>query len=307
MQVNKKISVILNASAGSGCDDDSARSFAEKFAAHGMQATVTLAKGGAELVGAAKQAVKDGMPMVAAGGGDGTQNAVASALIGSEVVFGVLPMGTLNHFAKDLGIPLAIDDAIATIAAGHTTRVDTAEVNGQSFLNNSSLGLYPDTVHRREEQQRRLGRSKWPAFFWAALTSLKRYPFLNLQLTTDKISYRQRTPFIFIGNNDYIMQGFNIGARSSLQDGRLSLYFAHRTGRLGLLVLAIRAVFGRLKQAKDFEMLSATRLTVESRHRQLRVSTDGEVNLMDTPLVYQIRPASLKVFVPAARAGQGQA
>ena len=299
MQDNRKIAVILNASAGSGCDDDAARSLVEKFAAHGIEARVTLAKNGSELVGAAKQAVKDGFPMVAAGGGDGTQNAVASELIGTDVVYGVLPMGTLNHFAKDLGIPLAIDDAIATIAAGNSTRVDTAEVNGRSFLNNSSLGLYPDTVRMREMQQSRLGRSKWPAFFWAALTSLKRYPFLNLQLTTDKISYRQRTPFIFIGNNDYIMEGFNIGARSSLQDGRLSLYFAHRTGRLGLLVLAVRAVFGRLKQAKDFEMLQARTLTVESRHWQLRVSTDGEVNLMETPLVYKIVPRSLNVFVPA--------
>lgn len=299
MQDHRKIAVILNASAGSGCDDDAARSFVEKFAAHGIEAKVTLAKNGGELIGAAKQAVKDGLPMVAAGGGDGTQNAVASELIGTDVVYGVLPMGTLNHFAKDLGIPLAIDDAVATIAAGHSTQVDTAEVNGHSFLNNSSLGLYPDTVRMREMQQSRLGRSKWPAFFWAALTSLKRYPFLNLQLTTDKISYRQRTPFIFIGNNDYIMEGFNIGARSSLQDGRLSLYFAHRTGRLGLVVLAVRAVFGRLKQAKDFEMLQAKTLTVESRHRQLRVSTDGEVNLMETPLVYKIVPRSLNVFVPA--------
>lgn len=298
MQPSRKIAVILNASAGSGCNDESAQSFIEKFAAHGMEAQVTLAKSGEELIGAAKQAVKDGVPMVAAGGGDGTQNAVASQLVGTSVAFGVLPMGTLNHFAKDLGIPLGIDEAVATIAAGHRTQVDTAEVNGRSFLNNSSLGLYPDTVRHRELQQSRLGRSKWPAFFWAALTSLKRYPFLNLQLTTDRISYRQRTPFIFIGNNEYIMQGFNIGARSTLQDGRLSLYFAHRTSRLGLLVLAVRAVFGRLKQAKDFEMLSAKTLTIESRHRQLRVATDGEVNLMDTPLVYRVRPASLNVFVP---------
>ena len=302
MQAAKKIAVILNASAGSGCNEDSVRSFVKKFAAHGIDATVTLAKDGSELVAAAKQAVQDDMLMVAAGGGDGTQNAVASELIGSDVVLGVLPMGTLNHFAKDLGIPLGIDDAVATIAAGHSTRVDTAEVNGSSFLNNSSLGLYPDTVHRRELQQRRLGRSKWPAFFWAALTSLKRYPFLNLTLTTDKISYRQRTPFIFIGNNEYIMEGFNIGARGSLHDGRLSLYFAHRTDRLGLLRLAMRAMFGRLKQAKDFEILSATTLTIESHHRKLRVSTDGEVNLMDTPLVYRIKPASLNVFVPATRA-----
>lgn len=302
MQTPNKITVIVNASAGSGCNEESARTYTEKFAAHGIAAAVTLARNGSDLINAARQAVRDGVTMVAVGGGDGTQNAVASELIGSDVVMGVLPMGTLNHFAKDLGIPLAIDDAVATIAAGHSSKVDTAEVNGRSFLNNSSLGLYPNIVRHRELQQSRLGRSKWPAFFWAALTSFKRYPFLNLTLTTDEISYRQRTPFIFIGNNDYLMEGFNIGARTSLQGGRLSMYFAHRTGRVGLLVLAIRAVFGRLKQAKDFEMLSATTLTIESRHRQLRVATDGEVNLMDTPLVYSIKPASLNVFVPAANA-----
>jgi YegS/Rv2252/BmrU family lipid kinase len=299
MQASHKLAIILNASAGTGCDENFARSIADKFAAHGMDASVTLAKDGSDLVTTAKQAVKDGVHIVVAGGGDGTLNAVASELIGHNVALGVLPMGTLNHFAKDLGIPLALDDAIATIAAGNRTRIDTAEVNGTSFLNNSSLGLYPDTVHRRELQQSRLGRSKWPAFFWAALTSLKRYPFLNLTLTTDQTSYQQRTPFIFIGNNDYIMEGFNIGGRSSLKDGRLSLYFAHQTSRFGLLLLAMRAVFGKLKQAKDFEVLSATMLTIESRHQQLRVSTDGEVNLMDTPLVYRIKPASLQVLVPA--------
>ena len=301
MQASRKITVVLNASAGSGCDENSAKSLVEKFAAHGLEAHVVLAKSGDELVGAARQAVKDGVAMVAAGGGDGTQNAVASELIGTDVAFGVLPMGTLNHFAKDLGILLELDDAVAIIAAGHCVQVDTAEVNGCSFLNNSSLGLYPDTVRHRELQQSRLGRSKWPAFFWAALTSLKRYPFLDLTLTTHEISHRQRTPFVFIGNNDYIMEGFNIGARSSLQDGRLSLYFAHRTGRLGLVMLALRALFGRLKQAKDFEMLSATTLKIESRHRQLRVSTDGEVNLMETPLNYRIKPKSLRVFVPASK------
>ena len=306
MQPSKKIAVILNASAGSGCDEASAKNLIEKFAAHGMEATVTLAKDSSELIGAASKAIQDAVPMVVAGGGDGTQNAVASRLIGSDVVFGVLPMGTLNHFAKDLGIPLDMDEAVATIAAGHSVRIDTGEVNGRYFLNNSSLGLYPDTVRHRELQQSRLGRSKWPAFFWAALTSLKRYPFLNLTLTTDAISYRQRTPFIFIGNNDYIMEGFHIGARSSLQGGKLSLYFAHRTGRMGLVVLAMRALFGRLKQAKDFEMLSATTLKIESRHKQLRVSTDGEVNLLDTPLDYRIVPASLRVLVPMPTANPGQ-
>jgi diacylglycerol kinase family enzyme len=303
MQAGRKITVILNAGAGPGCNDEFASGFAAKFAAHGMDATVTLAKSGDELARLAGQAVQSGASMVAAGGGDGTLNAVASELVGSDVIFGVLPMGTLNHFAKDMQIPLELDAAVATIAAGHSIRVDTGEVNGRCFLNNSSLGLYPEAVRNRELQQTRLGRSKWPAFLWAALTVFRRNPFMRLTLTAGGMSRKQRTPFVFIGNNEYVMQGFKIGERSSMTAGRLSLYFAHRTSRFGLVVLAARAVFGKLKQAKDFEMLSATTLDIESHHRHLRVATDGEVTRMRTPLAYRIVPRSLRVFVPEPAAG----
>ena len=295
----KKIILILNASAGSGCTRDVADGLVEKFAACGLHAMVTLAENGHALVAAAEQAVRDDTAaMVVAGGGDGTLNAVASRLVGTEIVFGVLPMGTLNHFAKDLGVPLDLDEAIRTIAAGHCIQVDTGEVNGQMFLNNSSLGLYPDTVRRRELQQSRLGRSKWLAFFWAALTSLRRYPFLHLTLTVAGNTYRKRALFVFIGNNEYIMEGFNIGTRAELNAGQLSLYVAHRTSRLGLLVLALLSVAGRLRQARDFDVLLAKSLTIESRHKQIRVATDGEVNQMHTPLNYRIVPKSLTVVVP---------
>lgn len=298
MQPASKIAVILNASAGSGCTRELADSLVEKFAAGGLAASVTLARDGSQLIEAARDAVARGMAIVVAGGGDGTMNAVASALVGSDTAFGVLPLGTLNHFAKDLGIPLQMDEAVRTISAGHSRKIDTAEVNGRLFLNNSSLGLYPDTVRHRELQQSRLGRSKWLAFFWAAMTSLRRYPFLNLSLTLDGKSYRKRTPFIFIGNNEYVMEGFNIGERTRLDSGLLSLYLAQGTSRLGLLVLAVRAVSGTLRQAKDFDAFTAKSFMLESRHKKIRVATDGEVNLMATPLKYLARPASLRVLVP---------
>ena len=302
MQHAANLAVILNASAGSGCTREVADGFVAKFAACGLDASVTLAKDGSALEAAARDAIARGVATVVAGGGDGTLNAVASALVGTATHFGILPLGTFNHFAKDLGIPLEVDEAIRTIADGRVTQVDTAEVNGHVFLNNSSLGLYPETVRHRELQQRRLGRSKWPAFFRAAFASLRRYPFLDLTLTMGGQRVRQRTPFIFIGNNEYVMEGFNIGARARLDAGLLSLYFASGTGRFRLLMLALRAVVGRLRQARDFQAVTTTALTIESRHKQIRVSTDGEVNLMTTPLIYRLRPISLNVIVP--RAGQ---
>lgn len=301
MSTQTQIAVILNASAGAGCSGEFADSVTEKFQACGLSVHVKLAASGEELIESAQSAVREGVKTIVAGGGDGTLNAVASTLVGTGIAFGILPLGTLNHFAKDLRIPLDLEGAIRTIAEGHSMQVDTGEINGRIFLNNSSLGLYPDAVRDRERQQRRLGRGKWLAFFWAALTALRRYPFLDLTISLDKEAYQRRTPFVFVGNNEYLMEGLNIGARERLDGGNLSLYVVHRTGRLGLLVLAVRALFGCLRQARDFDMLSAKSIAIATRHKQIRVATDGEVTRMTTPLQYRLRAAALKVIVPRDR------
>jgi diacylglycerol kinase family enzyme len=252
------------------------------------------------MIETARAAVAQRVGMVVAGGGDGTINAVASVVVDSGVPFGVLPLGTLNHFAKDLNIPLELDAAIANLASGVRTKVDVGEVNGTIFLNNSSLGLYPDIVRDREKQQRRLGRGKWLAFCWATMAALRRYPFLDVRLTLNGQHMTRRTPFVFIGNNEYLMQGLNIGERERLDRGHLSLYVAQRPGRLGLVRLAFHALFGRLKQQKDFDVLTARELDIETHHTRLRVATDGEVTVMAPPLRYRIRAAALTVVVPAA-------
>ncbi|WP_307188464.1 diacylglycerol kinase family protein [Massilia sp. CF038] len=271
----------------------------EKFSAHGMQARVTLAGSGEEMIAAAKAALAEGLLIVVAGGGDGTINAVASVLAGTDTAFGVLPLGTLNHFAKDMGIPLDLDDAVANVAQGTPRRVDVGEVNERIFLNNSSLGLYPDIVRDREKQQRRLGRGKWLAALWAAIGALRRYPFLHISFTLDGgRAHTRRTPFVFIGNNEYTMEGFSIGERSRLDGGSLSLYVAQRPGRLGLLRLAWSALRGRLAQERDFDVLSTASMEIDTHHPRLRVATDGEVTVMATPLRYRIRPGALRVIAP---------
>ncbi|MDB5902672.1 MAG: sphingosine kinase [Betaproteobacteria bacterium] len=292
------IAVIVNASAGTGHDDHACDELEKRFAAHGIEARVYPARSGAELAGIAQRVAREKPAAVVAGGGDGTLNAVASALAGTGIPFGVLPLGTLNHFAKDLGIPLELDAAVQTIAQGHTADVDVGEVNGQVFINNSSLGLYPQIVRHRETQQRRLGRGKWPALLWASITALRRSPFMNVRLSLDNVEQRYKTTFVFIGNNEYAMEGFSIGKRERLDAGRLSVYVSHRRGRGGLVILALRALFGRLQQAKDFHALTAQSMVIETRRPRLHVATDGEVNMMESPLEYRVRPRALRVFVP---------
>jgi diacylglycerol kinase family enzyme len=294
----KRIAVIINGSAGSGHDDQAATDLRDKFRAHGCEADVTLAKSGEEMIAAARKAVADAVDIVAAGGGDGTINAVASVMAGTGVPFGVLPLGTLNHFAKDIGIPLGLDEAVRTIAEGRPIQVDVGEVNDKIFLNNSSLGLYVDIVRDREKQQHRFGRGKWPAAARATLTALRRYPFLNVGLSVDGKQHKRSTPFVFIGNNEYIMQGLAMGGRNRLDAGTLSLYVAQRPGRLGLLRFAWRALCGRLAQERDFDVMLSDKLDIDTHHKRLHVATDGEVNMLTTPLRYRIRPGALTVIVP---------
>ena len=292
------IAVIVNAGSGGGNDQALVDRLAGHFRAAGLHAEIELARGGDEIVAAVGNAIARQPPMIVAGGGDGTVSTVAAALVDTGIVFGVLPLGTLNHFARDLGIPPELADAVAILAGGEAARVDVGEVNGRIFVNNSGLGLYPDIVRERERQQKRLGRGKWPAFAWATLSALRRFPFLVVAMAVDGKEVLRKTPFVFIGNNEYRMEGFAIGERSRIEDGLLSLYVAQRPGRWRLVQLAVRALTGHLRQARDFDAILAAEIVVRSKRKRLHVATDGEVSVMTPPLHYRVRPASLIVMRP---------
>ena len=126
----------------------------------------------------------------------------------------------------------------------------------------------------------------------------RRFPFLHLRITVEDKQLNRKTAFLFVGNNEYQMSGFNLGGRVCLDCRQLGLYLTHRTGRLGLFRLAFRALLGRLEQAKDFDAFCVTEATIETHRSRLLVATDGEVNWMATPLHYRIRPAALRVLIP---------
>jgi YegS/Rv2252/BmrU family lipid kinase len=294
----RPIPVIVNAAAGLGNGPRQIESLQAQFREAGLNARIMAVRSGGELRSVVKAAARDKPRMIVAGGGDGTLGTVAGLLKDTGIALGVLPLGTFNHFAKDLRIPLNTKQAIEVIAAGHAAEVDVGEVNGKVFLNNSSLGIYPDMVRERKRQQTRLGRGKRWALFWATLTAMRRSAFLHVRLRLNGDEREYRTPFVFIGNNKYVMEGFNIGVRENLREGVLSVYVTQRRTRLGLVGLGIRALFARLHQAKDFEAMTTQALSIESRHHFLPVATDGEVSLIETPLRYRFHPLALRVVVP---------
>lgn len=291
------LKIIISSGAGPSDNTKAAERLAQIFKEDQIAVDITLAQSGDEIVELARAAARDSCEVIVAAGGDGTINSVAAAVLDTDKVLGVLPLGTLNHFAKDLGIPIELETAARTIIAGHTTEVDVAEVNGRVFLNNSSLGLYPMIVREREKRQR-LGFGKWPAFIWATIQALRRYPLLDVQLRVNDELLHRTTPFVFVGNNEYAMDLFNIGARDRLDKGVLSIYITQRTSRFKLITLALRAVLGNLRNDKDFLELRSNEVKIATRHKRLRVAFDGEIEVMKPPLEYKVRSRALRVIVP---------
>src|SRR4030095_15170061 len=143
------VAVLLNARAGAAGTGNVEACLRDAFAARGFEAKLIVPEPGSDLIEVVRRQI-NGASVAVAAGGDGTVNAVAAAVIGTPTRMGVIPLGTLNHFAKDLAIPLEIERAVDTIAGGRVVAIDVGEVNGRVFVNNSSLGLYASLVQARE-------------------------------------------------------------------------------------------------------------------------------------------------------------
>ena len=297
--VAAKITVVINRKAGGDTTDAFEANLQELVRANGREARILHAGGDIDLreLLAREQLSEDAV--VVAGGGDGTVSAIAAELAGTQKILGVLPMGTLNHFAKDIGIPLDLKGAVRTVTHGSVAHFDVGEVNGRVFVNNSGLGLYPRIVAQRDVHRERHGSGKWPAFARATVSAIRRYPFLKLRVNLGGEERLLKTACVFVGNNLYEIAGLKLGGRACLNAGKLGFYVANRTGRFGLIRLGVRALVGRLNQAKDFESFCIEEAWIESRKRTLLVSTDGEVTRMKPPLHYRILPSALRVLVPA--------
>jgi diacylglycerol kinase family enzyme len=289
------VAVILNPVSGHGGEDLAARLIA-LFAARGREATILAAGPGGSVADQARRIAAEGCRVAVAAGGDGTVNAVAAAVAGTGIPLGVLPIGTLNHFAKDLGLPLDLADAVRLVSQGAVRQVDVGEVNGVVFVNNSSIGVYPRIVALRHRSGAG-GRGKWLAAIWATLAVLRRRPFMAVRIRTADETVVRRTPFVLVGNNAYRMAGINSGSRDSLTGGRLAVYVMHAARRRSLLLLGWRVLLGGLDRVRELELFQVEEAVIETR-RRVGVALDGEVRAMVPPLAYRVRPLDLAVIAP---------
>lgn len=268
------------------------------FDAVGMEADVQLLEG-RDMPEAIRRAAENGR--IAVAGGDGTAACAAQALDGTDAELALLPLGTLNHLARDLAIPFDIEEAARVAVRDEATAIDLGRVNDHLFVNNASIGLYPFMVRHRDSYRSRRGWPKWLATIPAAWEALSRLPHHRLRIDMGKGEEPLVTPLLFVGNNVYSLEGGSVGSRASLKDGALSIYAVARRGRLALLWFGMRAMLGRVDHARDFVALGeCAAMTVHSRSRSgmIDVGLDGEVRRLSFPLRFEIVPGALRIVSP---------
>ena len=246
-----------------------------------------------------RQRMAAGQTLFIAAGGDGTINHVMQPLVHSEGILGVVPVGTYNHFARDLAIPLDWREALETAVGGATQQIDAGRSNKRFFVNNVSMGLYPELVARREERGRDYPR--WKARMWAAWATLRKYPHVTVTVETEHHQEVIRTHIFIVSNNSYDLSRIGVDApRATLSEGRLSVYWLPHLQRLQLMRFAAHYLAGRVTEAPGFRSFRTSRMKVQSSRDHLHLGMDGEVFTMGTPLVITTVPQSLLVRVPRA-------
>jgi diacylglycerol kinase family enzyme len=244
-----------------------------------------------------RRQMSEGRKLFVAAGGDGTISTVIQPLVNSQATLGVIPLGTFNHFARDVGIPLDWRAALEAALSGTTRQVDTGRVNERFFVNNLSIGLYPELVARREARGRDYPR--WKALIYAAIATLRKYPHVTLAIETEYHREVIRTHVFVVSNNSYDLSRIGVEApRPTLEEGRLSVYWLPHVGRIALGRFLARYLAGRVTKTPGFRSFRTVGLRVQSSRKRLHIGVDGEVVTMPPPLIITMVPRSLLVKVP---------
>ena len=291
----QKLGVIINATAGSSKGKELENQISAIFERNGAQARIEVANG--KQVAAIARSMRDEhYDVIVAAGGDGTVSSVAAQIVGCDVALGVLPLGTLNHFAHDLGVSLNLEEAAAAICSGEVRAVDVVSVNERIFINNSSLGLYADQVRLRQVWRKRIGR--WPALILASIITLARFRFLRITAQFNGRSINRRCPLTLISNNEYKLEPGNLTERKQMDGGRLGIYLLRDEGRAGLLRITLHSFVHKLEEAESFENDTAAEVIITTKQKRIHVALDGEVCKLHSPLRYSSIPGGLRVVVP---------
>jgi diacylglycerol kinase family enzyme len=291
--------VLINRSGGTAASlgGELEQTVRDAFAATGREIVLELLDGH-DMAEAVKRHAR--APVVVVGGGDGTLGGAAQVLAGKRTALGVLPLGTRNHLARQLGLPLDLAEAAQVAAGGERRRMDLGRAGERVFVNNASLGIYNTLVVERE----RTGLPKWLGTLPAAWRVLRTMRPHSYALTIDGQRRMVRTPLLFIGNTRYSLDPGHLGEREALDDGVLSVCAVAAKGPLQLIWLAFKVLVGLAHPERDFEELCTARKVVVGGSGEVAVALDGELTRLARPLRIAIEPGALGIVAPRVGASQ---
>jgi YegS/Rv2252/BmrU family lipid kinase len=296
---SSRLCVILNAGSGSKDDQELVQQITQALQARCAEFELRQTGRGGDLAQMARQAVKDGFDVVVACGGDGTQSAVAGALAGTDTIMGVLPAGTFNYFARDLGVGETIEDALETLLDASPAPKDVGQIENLVFLNNVSLGAYPQILKTRETIYDRWGRSRLAAY-WSVLVALRRlrHP-MDLTAKVDGQSRHFTTALVFVARSAYQLETFGLEGADAIRNGQFAVLIAKARQPLPLIRSAIRLALGKSAKNSDFELLVTDELVIETGRGRHLVAHDGEKTVMASPFHLRVWKDGLQVLLPA--------
>jgi diacylglycerol kinase family enzyme len=312
MQTIQRFFVVMNAGSGRRGAQLRKQTVERELAACGAEAVVRLVRSPKALPEAIDWAIgmareRDGA--VVAAGGDGTINAVVQQVLGTGLPFGALPQGTFNFFGRNHGLSEDLAQAARDLAVAVPQPVQVGQVNDRVFLINASLGLYRRLLQDREAFKARLGRSRLVAM-WAGLNTLLRpHPKLELCIRGEAGETRETVSTLVVGNNRLQLERMGLADAACVERGHLLGVRLRPLGRLALLAVALRGVFGRWIDGDHGEATVFDELVVNplpAQRRSLRVALDGEIQRLRPPLVFRVAPESLPLLRPPDAAERGR-
>lgn len=287
--------LFLNPRAGTfgGADEQSLRAAA---AEKGLRIVEIVP--GVDVHRAVREGLDAGLRNFVVAGGDGSLHHVVQALVQTEGILGVLPAGSVNHFARDIGMPL--DDwekAFEIATSGEVRQIDVGRINNRFFLNSVMLGLYPAISHYRERF--RSIHSRTLAYIKASRLAFRQFPHVTLVVELDGRVETFRTQMFVVAVNAYdLTQTGLVSPKTTFHDGRLSIYTLSFMNRLQFVRAAAQYLRGRIGEVSGFRRISTRQLRVDTGKSHMKIAVDGELLDLRPPLQLASVPAALLVRVP---------
>lgn len=293
-----RFAVIVNEGAGSAGDGRSfERRAAEILRAQGHE-LVEVPDGA--FAARLEAACRGPAETLLVGGGDGSINLAARLVTGRGKALAILPLGTANLLARDLGIPLDPAGAVEALGRSGPKAIDLGEVNGRLFVSKCMIGATSRISHMRKRLKRRIGSRAWVGLLAAFLVLLRPTRRLALVAESDEGRQRLRVRVLAVLNNEYDEAPGRVFARSRLDRGVLTIYTVKRPSPVGFLRIVAGMVAGHWKKASFLSYRTVHEVAIHSRHKLLHVTIDGDLHLMAPPLRFSVRPQALTVMVPRA-------